>query len=299
MMPPKERRRDDERRERTGRHAKMQLRFAKMHGLGNDFMVVDLVAQSAELPPPSRIAAWSDRRTGIGFDQLLAVLPPDEPDKDFRCHIFNADGSEAEQCGNGARCVARFVVDAGLTTKRRLAWQVANGSFHTRVSGSGNAQVDMGVPSTEPAAVPFLAETEALSYPVDVPAGTVDVTPVGFGNPHAVIFVDDVATANVEAIGAALQSHERFPKQANVGFLQVVSRACARLRVYERGVGETSACGSGACAAMVAGRLHGQFDERAKFLLPGGELQVAWRGRGETARLSGDVQFVYQGRVRI
>ena len=278
----------------------MRLRFAKMHGLGNDFMVVDLVTQAAELDS-ARIRAWSDRRTGIGFDQLLAVLPPDEPDKDFRCRIFNADGGEAEQCGNGMRCVAHYVVETRLTAKRRLEWQVGLGSVHTRLLGGRNVQVDMGVPTTEPQAVPFAVDADAKdsrSHAVEVLGGTVEITPVGLGNPHAVIFVEDVAAADVAGIGEALQSHQCFPKQANVGFLQVLGRDSGRLRVYERGVGETRSCGSGACAAMVAGRLHGHFDEQAVLSLPGGELQVAWRGSGETARLSGDAQLVYQGWVK-
>ena len=278
----------------------MRLRFAKMHGLGNDFMVVDLVTQAAELDS-ARIRAWSDRRTGIGFDQLLAVLPPDEPDKDFRCRIYNADGGEAEQCGNGMRCVAHYVVETRLTAKRRLEWQVGLGSVHTRLLGGCQVQVDMGVPTTEPQAVPFAVDAvvkDSHSHAVEVLGGTVEVTPVGLGNPHAVIFVEDAAAADVAGIGEALQSHLSFPKQANVGFLQVLGRDSGRLRVYERGVGETRACGSGACAAMVAGRLHGRFDDQATLSLPGGELQVAWRGPGETARLSGDAQLVYQGWVK-
>ena len=278
----------------------MRLRFAKMHGLGNDFMVVDLLTQAAELDS-ARIRAWSDRRTGIGFDQLLAVLPPDEPDKDFRCRIYNADGGEAEQCGNGMRCVAHYVVEMRLTAKRRLEWQVGLGSVHTRLLGGCGVQVDMGVPTTEPQAVPFAVDApaeDAYSHAVEVLGGTVEVTPVGLGNPHAVIFVEDAAAADVAGIGEALQSHLSFPKQANVGFLQVLGRDSGRLRVYERGVGETRACGSGACAAMVAGRLHGRFDEQATLSLPGGELEVAWRGPGETARLSGDAQLVYQGWVK-
>ena len=278
----------------------MRLRFAKMHGLGNDFMVVDLLTQAAELDP-ARIRAWSDRRTGIGFDQLLAVLPPDEPDKDFRCRIYNADGGEAEQCGNGMRCVAHYVVETRLTAKRHLEWQVGLGSVHTRLLGGCGVQVDMGMPTTEPQAVPFAMDVpaeDANSHAVEVLGGTVEITPVGLGNPHAVIFVEDAAAADVAGIGEALQSHRSFPKQANVGFLQVLGRDSGRLRVYERGVGETRACGSGACAAMVAGRLHGRFDDQATLSLPGGELQVAWRGPGETARLSGDAQLVYQGWVK-
>ena len=278
----------------------MQLRFAKMHGLGNDFMVVDLVTQAAELDP-SHVRAWSDRRTGIGFDQLLAVLPPDDPHKDFRCRIFNADGGEAEQCGNGARCVAHYVVDAGLTGKRRLEWQFGGGSVRTRLVDAHNVQVDMGVPTTQPQAVPFAPDAGVKDpplYAVEVLGKSVEITPIGLGNPHAVIFVEDVSAADIAGIGSALQRHSCFPKQVNVGFLQVLGRDSGRLRVYERGVGETQACGSGACAAMIAGRLHGRFDDEATVSLPGGDLRVAWRGPGETARLSGAAQLVYQGWVK-
>ncbi len=274
----------------------MKLRFAKMHGLGNDFMVVDLVTQ-AVTPSVKHILAWSDRHTGIGFDQLLAVLPPDDPDADFRYRIFNADGSEAEQCGNGARCFARFVVDQGLTVKRELELQTAAGTIHTTLLDNGHVRVDMGVPRVDPEAVPFVADATALCYAIDLAGERLEVTPVALGNPHAVVFVDDVASADVEGIGSALQRHERFPQQVNVGFLQVVGRRFGRLRVYERGAGETRACGSGACAAMVAGRLHDRFDERAKISLPGGRLRLAWRGLGEVATLSGPAQLVYKGRI--
>ena len=282
----------------------MQLRFAKMHGLGNDFMVVDLVTQQAD-PTPAQIRAWGDRRTGVGFDQFLAVLPPDAPDMDFRYRIFNTDGSEAEQCGNGARCFARFVVDERLTVKRRLSLQTASGAVHTRLLADGDVQVDMGVPSTEPRAVPFVAgdgaelQDRAVCQSVDVDGLRLDVTPVSMGNPHAVVLVDDVLQADVERIGRALQRHPCFPEQANVGFLQVVGRRFGHLRVYERGAGETRACGSGACAAMVAGRLQDRFDESVQLSLPGGPLQVMWRGLGETATLTGSAQLVYKGTVTL
>ena len=228
----------------------MQLRFAKMHGLGNDFMVVDLVTQRLD-PAPAQVRAWGDRRTGIGFDQFLAVLPPDCPDMDFRYRILNADGSEAEQCGNGARCLARFVVDERLTVKRQLRWQSASGTVRTRLLRGGDVEVDVGVPSTEPQAVPFAADAaqsaqngartqgHAICHSVDVGGSRVNITPVSMGNPHAVVFVDDVSCAEVERIGAGLQSHACFPEQVNVGFLQVVNRGFGHLRVYERGVGET------------------------------------------------------------
>ena len=290
----------------------MQLRFAKMHGLGNDFMVADLLTQDAN-PSPERIRAWADRRTGVGFDQFLAVLPPDDPEADFRFRIFNADGTEAEQCGNGARCFARFVVAQRLTPKRELVLQTAAGNIRATLGRKGRAQVEMGVPSTEPAAVPFetafaaaapaaedagaAANGGTLSYRLRLDRALVEVTPVSLGNPHAVVFVESVADAEVADIGAALQRHACFPRQVNVAFLQVVDRRFGCLRVYERGSGETRACGSGACAAMVAGRLHGRFDAAARISLPGGELRVAWKGPGKAATLAGDTRLVYAGRI--
>ena len=276
----------------------MKLRFAKMHGLGNDFMVVDLVTQRG-MPAPEQIRAWSDRRTGIGFDQFLAALPPRDPDADFRMRIFNADGSEAEQCGNGARCFGRFVVDEELTVKRDLLVETAAGTIRTELQGDNQVRVDMGVPSTDPASVPFVADEVATSYVIDLEHDSVEVTPVSLGNPHAVVFVEDVAQADIEHIGGALQRHERFPEQVNVGFLQVVDRRFGRLRVYERGTGETQACGSGACAAMVAACLHDRFGPRAKLSLPGGKLRLEWQGRGSPATLSGPTQLVYTGRIEL
>ncbi len=276
----------------------MKLRFAKMHGLGNDFMMVELVTQRGT-PTPEQIRAWSDRRTGIGFDQFLAVLPPTDPCADFRMRIFNADGSEAEQSGNGARCVARFVVDEGLIVKRDLELETAGGPIRTELLADGQVRVNMGVPRTEPRALPFVAEGESISYVVDLAGEEVEVTPVSMGNPHAVVFVDNVAEVDVERVGGALQRHERFPEEVNVGFLQVVDRRFGRLRVYERGAGETRACGSGACAAMVAARLHDRFDQRAKISLPGGKLRLEWQGPGAPATLSGPTQLVYTGRIEL
>ena len=276
----------------------MKLRFAKMHGLGNDFMIVDLVTQRG-VPTPKQIRAWGDRRSGIGFDQFLAVLPPDDPQADFRMRIFNADGSEAEQCGNGARCFARFVVDEELTVKQDLRIETLAGTIRTELLSKDRVRVDMGIPRTEPAALPFVADQVATAYVVDLGESSVEVTPVSLGNPHAVMFVDDVAKVDVDGIGAALQRHGRFPEQVNVGFLQVVDRRFGRLRVYERGAGETRACGTGACAAMVAARLHDRFDERAKISLPGGKLRLEWQGRGTPATLSGPTHLVYTGRIEL
>ena len=308
-----------------------KLRFAKMHGLGNDFMVVDLVTQDLDLQP-ERVRAWADRRTGVGFDQLLAVLPPDDPSADFRYRVFNADGTEAEQCGNGARCFARFVVDEKLTPKRRLTLQTSAGVTRTELLPGGLARVQMGVPNTtcprnggaanernEPGARGgrgvgghAAAEDEAagraparagrrgawLVERIEVAGQTVSLTPVSLGNPHAVVFVADVACADVAGVGAALQRHERFPEQVNVGFLQVVDGKFGRLRVYERGAGETRACGSGAGAAMVAARLHGRFGESAKIALPGGKLRARWRGGQTEVEVEGPTQLVYRGQLR-
>ena len=274
-----------------------------MHGLGNDFMVVDLVSQEAALPA-ERVRAWANRRTGVGFDQLLAVLPPDDPDADFRYRVFNADGTEAEQCGNGARCFARFVVNERLTPKRRLTLQTAGGLTHTELLDRGRARVQLGVPrycaDTVGAAVaPDEASAAALVERVDVGGERVALTLVSLGNPHAVVFVADVDTADVAAVGAALQHHDRFPAQINVGFLQVVDGTSGRLRVYERGVGETRACGSGAGAAMVAARLHGHWGEHAQITLPGGTLHALWRGPETAVEIEGPTEFVYRGKIRL
>ena len=270
----------------------MKLRFAKMHGLGNDFMIVDLVTQRGT-PTPAQIRSWGDRRTGVGFDQLLLALPPSDPTADFQLSIFNADGSEAEQCGNGVRCFARFLVDEKLTVKHELVIDTAGGRVETTLLDNRHVTVSMGVPK------PLDANGESPSYTVDLDGESVEITPVSIGNPHAVVFVDDVGQADVVRIGSALQQHERFPERVNVGFLQVVDRRFGRLRVYERGVGETPACGSGACAAMVAGRLHDRFDERAKISLPGGKLRVEWQGSGAPATLSGPTELVYTGRIEL
>lgn len=276
----------------------MNVRFAKMHGLGNDFMVVDCVTQGKQ-PKVDQIRRLSDRHTGVGFDQFLVVLPPEDPQADFALRTYNADGSVARRCGNGARCFARFVFEEQLTVKRELTVDTLAGPIHTELLDNHRVRVDMGVPSTDPATVPFLTDDLATSYGVPVGHECVELTPVSLGNPHAVLFVDNVSEIDVEGIGSALQQHERFPEQVNVGFLQVVDRSFGRLRVYERGTGETRACGSGACAAMVAARLHGRFEPRAKISLPGGKLRVEWQGPGAPATLVGPTQLVYTGRIEL
>ena len=276
----------------------MQLRFAKMHGLGNDFMVIDRVSQHFDLEP-ELVRQWSDRHTGVGFDQLLAVEPPKSPDADFCYRIHNADGSEAEQCGNGARCFARFVADNQLSVKNTLVLETNAGPITTTLMSDNQVEVDMGVPSTQPADVPFRADTKELAYMVNVDDCRVAVTPVSMGNPHAVIFVDSVADAPVNSLGAALSRHERFPEGVNVGFCQVVDRGFMRLRVFERGVGETRACGTGACAAVVAGKIKSQLGERVKVSLPGGKVRVKWPGPGAPVKMTGPACTVYEGTISL
>ena len=281
----------------------MKLRFSKMHGLGNDFMVVDLITQGFDLTG-NCIRQWSNRSTGVGFDQLLAVLPPANPSADFRYRIFNADGSEAEQCGNGARCFARFVYDNQLTPKRSLTLETAAGLVHTRLLDDGaHVEVNMGEPVLDPERIPFHARfaqacTDGMRYSLQLDEAEILVTPVSMGNPHAIIFVKDIVNAPVAKVGAAAQASPAFPEGVNVGFLQVVHQDFARLRVFERGVGETQACGSGACAAMVAGQLRGCLAALATISLIGGELQLQWAGPGEAVTMCGPAARIYDGRIR-
>jgi diaminopimelate epimerase len=276
----------------------MKLRFGKMHGLGNDFMVVDLVTQHVELAA-DRVRALADRHTGVGFDQLLLVEPPRDPDADFRFRIFNADGSEAEQCGNGARCFARYVHMNGLSPKSELRLETATGTITTRLCGNDDVEIDMGVPRTDPAEVPFLTDAAGNSHPLEVGGTTVEVTAVSLGNPHAVVFVPSVFDAPVATLGAEIGRHPRFPQGVNVGFCQVVDGGFARLRVFERGVGETRACGSGACAAAVAGQLTGRLGKRCKISLPGGKLRIHWDGPGQPLFLAGSATFVFEGQIEL
>jgi len=276
----------------------MKIRFSKMHGLGNDFMVVDRVTQSVDFPS-EKIRCLSDRHTGVGFDQLLLVEPPNDPDADFCYRIFNADGSEAQQCGNGARCFARFVFDNDLSPKRALRLETRTGTIITRLGDNGDVEVDMGVPRTSPCEIPFVADSSGPTHRLDVDGDSVEVTPVSIGNPHAVLFVDSVIDAPVAELGAAIGRHARFPEGVNVGFCQVVDAGFARLRVFERGVGETRACGTGACAAAVAGQLTGRLGKRCKISLPGGKLRIHWPGPGETLTMTGPATRVYDGSIEL
>jgi len=274
------------------------LRFTKMHGLGNDFMVVDAISQPFRLRPEA-IRELADRNFGIGFDQLLVVEPPGLPDVDFRYRIFNADGSEVEQCGNGARCFARFVRDQRLTNKRVIRVQTAKGVIELRVGKDGQVMVNMGVPEFNPPAIPFAADRRKDVYTVDVDDHSVELSAISMGNPHGVLVVDDVESAPVQTLGPRLENHPRFPARANIGFLQIIDRTHARLRVFERGSGETLACGSGACAAVVAGCLRGLLDHRVEVELRGGRLVIEWQGEGAPVMMEGPATSVFEGQLRL
>ncbi|MEK1908044.1 MAG: diaminopimelate epimerase [Pseudomonas sp.] len=276
----------------------MLLRFTKMHGLGNDFMVLDLISQHAHIQA-KHAKAWGDRNTGVGFDQLLLVEAPSNPDVDFRYRIFNSDGSEVEQCGNGARCFARFVIDKRLTVKKQIRVETKGGVIELNLRADGQVTVDMGPPRLVPADIPFQADSQALSYPVEVDGQTVELAAISMGNPHAVLRVADVDSAPVHSLGAKLEHHPRFPQRVNVGFLQVVDRQHARLRVWERGAGETQACGTGACAAAVAAIGQGWMDSPLQLELPGGKLCIEWAGPGQPVMMTGPAVRVYEGQVRL
>jgi len=276
----------------------MLLRFTKMHGLGNDFMVLAQVSQHAHILP-KHAKQWGDRHTGIGFDQLLIVEAPSNPDVDFRYRIFNADGSEVEQCGNGARCFARFVLDKRLTAKKRIRVETKSGIIELDVRGDGQISVDMGPPRLVPSEIPFDAPAQALSYPLEVAGRTVNLAAVSMGNPHAVLRGDDINSAPVHDLGPQIENHPRFPQRVNVGFLQVIDRHRAQLRVWERGAGETQACGTGACAAAVAAISQGWMDSPLLIDLPGGRLSIEWGGPGRPVVMTGPAVRVYEGQVRL
>ena len=275
----------------------MQLRFTKMHGLGNDFMVIDAISQKVRLND-DLVRRLADRNRGVGFDQLLVVEPPTEPDMDFRYRIYNADGSEVEHCGNGARCFARFVRDKGLVLRDRISVQTARGKAVLEIQGRDQVEVDMGPPELEPASVPFIAPEKATTYTLTTNDGSeVELGVVSMGNPHAVLVVDSVDTAPVTTLGAELEVHEAFPNRANIGFMEILNRSEIRLRVFERGAGETQACGTGACAAVVSGRLRGLLDDSVLVHLPGGDLKIQWAGAGEPVMMTGPVATVYEGQI--
>jgi diaminopimelate epimerase len=275
-----------------------KLRFSKMHGQGNDFVVIDGVRQAVSLAP-GQVRRIADRHLGVGFDQLLLVERPASPDNDFRYRIFNADGGEVEQCGNGARCFARFVLDEGLTSKREIRVETASGVIVPRVEASGQVTVDMGAPRFEPRDVPFLAEREQPTYEIRVAGFPVELSVLSMGNPHAVQRVADVERAPVTEQGPLLERHPAFPKRVNAGYMQVVARDHIRLRVWERGAGETLACGTGACAAVVAGVRRGLLDERVRVTTRGGDLSIRWPGDGAPVMMTGDAVRVFDGEIEL
>lgn len=274
------------------------VRFTKMHGLGNDFVVIDAITQVIDMTP-AKARKLADRRFGVGCDQILIVEPPSQPDIDFRYRIFNADGSEVQQCGNGARCFAKFVRDRRLTGKKVIKVETSSGLIELHVGINNQVTVDMGVPVLEPANIPFQAPQRAVLYPLDVAGESVMIGAVSMGNPHAVLQVSSVKDADIEKLGPTIESHERFPERVNAGFMEIVSRSEINLRVYERGAGETLACGTGACAAVVAGRLQDLLDSRVKVNLPGGSLTIEWTADGESVKMTGPATTVYQGRIKI
>lgn len=274
------------------------IAFTKMHGLGNDFMVIDNQEESVELDPAT-ILRLSDRHTGVGFDQLLVVERPSVPGAEFDYRIFNADGDEVEHCGNGARCFARFVSDRGMTNNRSIRVNTRNGLITLVLQDDGQVMVEMGVPVFEPAGVPFLADAQAPFYDLDVAGARYPVGAASIGNPHVLLQVDDVDTAEVERLGPLIENHERFPRRVNVGFMQLIDRQHLRLRVFERGVGETRACGSGACAAVAIAHRQGLLDKTASVTLPGGELKIHWPNENSSIEMTGPCSTVFEGHTRM
>lgn len=273
----------------------MFLEFTKMHGLGNDFVVIDLVTQKAELDTVT-IQRMANRNFGIGFDQLLIVEPPDVPHADFKYRIFNADGQEVQQCGNGVRCFARFVYERQLTQKTRLKVQTKAGIVEPELGANGWVRVNMGLPRFLPQEIPFIAEEPEELYQLAISDQELTIDVVNMGNPHAVTIVSDILTADVKRIGAEVESHARFPERVNVGFMQILNEKQIRLRVFERGVGETLACGTGACAAVVSGIRRGLLSNDVEVELAGGKLHISWRD-GEVVWMTGPTSTVYVGRM--
>lgn len=276
----------------------MLVKFTKMQGLGNDFVVIDAINQAVQLTP-DKIRFLADRHFGVGCDQVLLVESAHDAHADFRYRIFNADGSEVAQCGNGARCFARFVRDHDLCNKDEIQVDTDAGRLVLRLSENGEVTVNMGVPRHAPAEIPLLAEDERFRYPVEAEGRLWSLGAVSMGNPHAVIIVDDIDTAPVETLGACLESHPLFPERVNVGFMQVIDAHQVRLRVFERGSGETLACGSGACAAAVIGIEQGVLLSPVVVSLPGGPLMIDWLGRGNPVFMKGPAVTVFEGTIEL
>jgi diaminopimelate epimerase len=275
-----------------------RLKFTKMHGAGNDFVVIDAVRTHLQLDSDT-IRRLADRHFGIGFDQMLVVEPARTPGTDFYYRIFNADGGEVNQCGNGARCFVRYVHDKGLSAKNAIRVETRSGVIEPKLEADGRVTVNMGVPVFEPARIPFVADARAATYPLDVEGRNVEIGAVSMGNPHAVQFVADVDTAPVSTEGPLIERHPRFPERVNAGYVQVLSRRKVKLRVYERGAGETLACGTGACAAVVTGIARGLLDSPVKVQTRGGDLEIAWSGEGTDVMMTGPAEAVFEGEIEL
>jgi diaminopimelate epimerase len=276
----------------------MTLRFSKMHGLGNDFVLIDAINQHVELDA-ARVRALADRHYGIGCDQLLVIEPPRNAGSDFFYRIYNADGSEVAQCGNGARCFARYVRDHGLINRDEIRVDTSAGAMTLYIEADGQVRVNMGLPRFEPAEIPLIASVRQPLYTLEVNDDTVQLGAVSLGNPHAVMRVDDIENAPVASLGPRLESHPAFPERTNVGFMQILDRNRLRLRVFERGAGETRACGSGACAAMVIARQQDLVGDMVTVELRGGNLQIQWKGEGEPVWMTGPATQVFEGQIEI
>lgn len=275
----------------------MEIKFTKMHGLGNDFVVIDAISQVVNLTT-EQIIAISDRHLGVGCDQLLLVERPTDPQAEFHYRIFNSDGGEVEQCGNGARCFALFVRQQGLSTNDTIMVETSGGLIELKIIGD-QVVVDMGTPDFLPENLPFLVDNQAETYNLMVNGAEYAIGAVSMGNPHAVMQVDDIDKVDIATLGAAIEQHPQFPNRVNAGFMQIISRDEIRLRVFERGVGETQACGTGACAAVAVGRVLGLLNERITVHLPGGDLTIEWPGEGYSLLMNGPATTVFNGQINI
>ncbi|MDB9842977.1 diaminopimelate epimerase [Porticoccaceae bacterium] len=276
----------------------MLMKFTKMHGLGNDFVVIDAVTQNVRVSA-QMVQRLSNRTRGIGCDQVLVIEPPSDPTIDFNYRIFNKNGEEVEHCGNGARCLALYVSGRQLTGKNPIRVKTMNRILELELTNNNLVRVDMGIPQSEPTDIPFEAEQRELLYPLDVAGSQYNIAALSVGNPHAVMVVDNIDTAPVETLGPQLEVHSRFPNKVNVGFMQIIDRQHIRLRVFERGVGETEACGTGACAAAVAAMQQELVDSPVTVLLNGGDLQIDWQGETTPLFMTGPAVSVFHGRIRI
>lgn len=274
------------------------IEFSKMHGLGNDFVVIDAINQNINLTT-EQVRFLSNRNLGVGCDQLLLIERPLTSHADFRYRIFNADGGEVEQCGNGVRCFARFVHDKGLSDKDEIAVETNTGIVYPRLESSGEITVNMGAPKLAPESLPFIAPAQHARYPLTLDTETITIGAVSIGNPHAIYQVDDINQAPVETFGKLISHHPDFPQGVNAGFMEIIARDHIRLRVYERGAAETLACGTGACAAMVIGRLWGELDDSVRVDLPGGQLLIRWLGEQQPVWMTGPATQVFEGKIEI